>query len=377
MKDLDSDKSRQRPSPLASVLEGRLAVVELAVVAIVLALGVEFAASGLSALFAPSPRQSLLLAATLIALGGGLLFWRILTLCTHSVRLEGMFVCDRESKVPLAVPKYHFGDGLADILTAGFAENSALEGQWSSGAPGSRLGFPGPGPRQRDGAAAAKAAKLVEEAVEYFVLEELSMHLTDYFNRVEDAEKRTVELRREQVPEVLLTNRFLSLFSAPMEDRPAFMQGEAPSDHGGEIVAVFAKGARYRRFELVLPKSSRVNRTESGAIEISTPRLRLRVAVRYDGFSSNLPFEFCELYLQTPHDQLEARKVLIKIDVSLKLVGLLFGNWDYYRWVDSFVSTLDDQVSFDRFLRGVQWPAVAALLRCRRPGEDKAQVDDG
>lgn len=69
--------------------------------------------------------------------------------------------------------------------------------------------------------------------------------------------------------------------------------------------------------------------------------------------------------------------VFVEIDVSLKLIGLLFGNWDYYRWVDSFLSTLDDQVSFERFLEKVRWPAIGALLRCRRVGEGQQGATDG
>jgi hypothetical protein len=45
---------RHPSSPLASALKGRLALVELALAAIVLALGVEFAASGLAAWFSLS-----------------------------------------------------------------------------------------------------------------------------------------------------------------------------------------------------------------------------------------------------------------------------------------------------------------------------------
>jgi hypothetical protein len=286
-----------------------------------------------------------------------------------------MCVFAKESKVPLPVPEYHFGDELANILKAGFAENSALQSQWNAGAPGSRFRLPGQD--QEDGTACAKAAKLVEEAAEYFVLETLSIHLTDYFNKVGRAKKRTVELRREQVPEVLLTNRFLSLFSAPMEDRPAFVQEQAHAFHGGQVVAVFAKGARYSRFDLVLPKKSAVKRREFGAIELSTPRLRLTVGVKYDGFSSGIPFDFCQFYLRIPEEQVHVQMVMIEIHVSLKLLGLISGNWDYYRWVDSFLSTLEDKVSFDGFLQKVQWSTIAALLRCRQVSDGEQVGNDG
>lgn len=366
---------KQHTSPLESVLKGRRALVELAGAAIVLALGVEFAASGLAAWLSLSPQWIFLLAVALIGLGGLLFFWRVLALRNYSAHLQGMFVCTKQDKLPISVPEYRFGDGLAAIFKAGFAENPALESQWRSGAPGSLFCLPGPG--QQDATAAAKAAKLVEEAVEYFVLESLSTHLTDYFNRIDDSPNRTDELRREQVPEILLANRFLALFSAPMEDRPAFMQEINTAPQHGQIVEAFSMGARYSWFDLVLPKRSKVTRTETGAIEISTPRLRLTLAVRYEGLSAGMPFEFCRLYLQTPPDKLHAQMVVIDVDASVKPLGLFIGKWNYYRWVDSFISTLDGQVSFEGFLERVRWSTIAALFRCRPVGDLKKGATGG
>jgi hypothetical protein len=249
-------KHESQGLPLASVLTERVTLIELACAAIILGLGINLAATWIAAHISSS--YLLLLAVALIIFGMVLFVIKLLKLRQHMVRLEGVFACRRSDNVVLNIPEYNFGAKLSSIFESAFAENKALEQQWLTGAPGSRLPFLISEDKQ---AAQLKAAKLLEEATEYYVLEKLSMHLTDFFNRLDKSKDYTIQLQREHVPQVLLQNRFLSLFSMPIDDRPAFLENQShgmkqPQFKGDLVAAGGNHGAMYQRFDLVLPKNS-------------------------------------------------------------------------------------------------------------------------
>ena len=85
--------------------------------------------------------------------------------------------------------------------------------------------------------ATGKGHQLIIEATEYYVLEKLSSHLTDYFNRPHFDEQELHTFARNDIPDVLLSNRFLELFSKPMEDRPLFSTEDSPPHQKGRGVS--------------------------------------------------------------------------------------------------------------------------------------------
>lgn len=82
-----------------------------------------------------------------------------------------------------------------------------------------------------------RSAELLAEAVEYLVLDKISTHLTDYFNEESFAEQNLKVYRREDVPDILLRNRFLETFSRPTEQRPAFMDLGTPEMQSSIVLA--------------------------------------------------------------------------------------------------------------------------------------------
>lgn len=200
------------------------------------------------------------------------------------------------------------------------------------------------------------------------------------------------EYGRGDVPDVLLTNRFLEMFSRPMKDRPAFVDAvskgkatptivrkndaydiligdDAPSTaEGGEVVAAYERsGVKYWKFNLVLPKESTVRRHDNG-VEIETKKLKMSIKILFEGFNTILPCEssFIEHYVETSNlKDIEIYKLNMDIQVLMKWLAMLSrAGWEYYHWVDSFLDKIEVDVSKDAFFNRINWETVAAILQC-------------
>jgi hypothetical protein len=138
--------------------------------------------------------------------------------------------------------------------------------------------------------------RLIMEATEYFILEMLSTHLTDYFNDEKFKEENLTTIERKDIPHVLLENRFLNLFSKPMEERAAFKDRYIPKGIRGSSQV---GGAEFSYFDLILPTKSKVSRIDEKTFEISTQKFSLQVTISYMGTDELLPTNFERYYLRT------------------------------------------------------------------------------
>ena len=108
----------------------------------------------------------------------------------------------------------------------------------------------------------------------YFLLNKLSIHLNSYFKYPMEKNKNISVIQREHIPSVLLSNRFLELFSKPMKDRAAFIDIEQENEEQ-EWYILDVEGGTFQKFSLVLPYKSKVIRTNKNEIEIKTTNLIL------------------------------------------------------------------------------------------------------
>jgi hypothetical protein len=304
---------------LEELLKGRGAFLELLAAALVLALGVNVLATTLIDVLA-LPKLFQFLLAVFAILSALLMIARKVVKGGRVRRsTSGIVLFDKEENELIRIPRYRLSEALCDYLNSLFNENEAMKKLWSAD-PLSKMfdfGDPTPAPiqtRQVIHRRRTDGANLLQEAIEYFVLERLSTHLTDYFNKPPFDVTRLKEFGREDVPSVLFKNRFLDTFSRPMAERPAFVESvlkdrtqSAPMRTlSGTIVTQFGPNrARYERFDLVLPQKSKVSRTPDGAIEIDTPKFLLHIEAVFDGFGAVLPSRFERLYLrQDDHSNL-------------------------------------------------------------------------
>lgn len=360
---------------LDSILKGRGAVIELVIAAVFLALGVNLLATVVGNAFVA--RQELLLGAgaalTFVSLG--LIARRAVPAMKVSREFSGFLCVGQNEAEFVEVPGYDYSEELVGYMKALFAENEAPKKLWIADPLSKSFEF-----SVETGLAThrlTEAGKLIVEGTEYFVLEKLSTHLTDYFNRPAVEQSRISTLRRENIPGVLLGNRFLDTFSRPRSDRAAFVDEMLNgSPLGTNVVASYGpNGYRYAQFDLILPSGARLERTSLGQIEVDTPKFTLSINVKFDGYASVLPRDFDELYLGRP-EGVNEYLVEILTSVSFKPLSLLSqSGWEYHAWIDSFLASLEADFSKKLYFSRIDWERVAITARMIKGFAEKKSVD--
>jgi len=351
-----------------SVVSIRANLLELTAVAILIGLGVNLLASGIVLQVNWSGRPILLLGIVVTAVGFGYLVVRTAARMKRKFSFEGILPVTGKSHDVVAIDRYEFAEDTSRYIRALSAENRALGKAWADN-PLSEFNF------EKDGLINRKsspAVKLAREALEYFVLNELSLHLSAHFEnnpRIEDDE--IVRFGRRDIPSILLENRFLELFSKPMEEREAF----SPSDKGPPphrvVSATGKRGEIFDQFELILPRGAQVSRTDAQSIRFETKRLSMDIEVEFDGFSANLPHRFEELYLGRKCGDVHSYQINLVISVQFKLKSLLSATgWEYYHWLDSFLDEIDRAFSFSRFLQHIGWNKAVSVATVTRHQTD-------
>jgi hypothetical protein len=204
----------------------------------------------------------------------------------------------------------------------------------------------------------SKAEKILEETIEYLILEELSTHLATYFNEFKHNDKLIKEYSRNDFPEILLQNRIINLLSTPFEDRAIFTKaGMTKNPEEGEIVSIYGNdGSRFSKFDLVLPAGSTVSRIDDGLLLIENSRISLLIAIIYEGWGANFPPGFEYNYCGKIEENLDLYGLQIILNYTIKPKALLYGSkWNYHNWIDSFIDRLVEFASFDDFLKKIDW----------------------
>ena len=386
---------------VADTLAERREFLSIVIIAIVLAIGTNLLASWISSSAPDRQAHSLWLGILLTSLPLVYLALRLVASRHISHLVEAVFILDPDENQLVPVPRYKFSEDLCRTLQAAFLENEALEAAWkaeplsislSSGNDESN----DPNPTDRDSGSDTvtkkedtprssyiaivrqrksetttrpRSAIILQEAVEFVILDELSTHLSGYFQNLPENDKLVTEYTRKDVPNLLLENRIVSLLTTPLEDRAVFLECSfADNPPPGEIESIIGSdGSMYSRFNLTLPKDTKVSRPAPGVVKLENSRLVLELAVHYEGFSANLPMGFEESFLGRSFGRLEPHLVHIRFAANIKLPALLQASgWEYHKWVDSFAKSLEEFASFDEFIEHIGWRIVATQLRAMR-----------
>ena len=357
---------KKRSGAISDLMARRSNLIELVVVAVLLALSLEFVGGSLVEILPLSPQCILAtgLILGLIALGYSLV--RLFGVRRRSQTYEGFFTYHKQMNSLIRVPRYRYSEKLFDYLRGAFSENEALKAMWDKEPLADIF------KAEVDRKIARRSFRSVEfiiEATEYFFVNELSLHLSSYFNTEANRSKRLTTLFRNDIPDLLLSNRFLETFSRPMEQRPQFIERFSTRKHEPprEVVYAMGKGgAIYNRFDLTLPVNSRVKRLSKNSLEVETSRFRLVSTVNFNAINTFIPFKFHK-YILGVDIPLDTRdfKVEITIDVRFKFGALLsLAGWDYYRWVDSFLERFRDSFSKEAFFESIGWEQALTVLDC-------------
>lgn len=351
---------------VSGLLSIRANIVELITVAVIIAFAINILASGLLGMLKLSPEKSIIIGLALTILGTFFLINRSLGNEMKIQKLEPFFVYHKVSNEILLIPRYEFSWTFNQFLNAGFNENRVLETIWNKEPLSKAVDV--------DDYEHNGSAQIITEAVEYYILSKLSTHLTDYFGvNSSFKESNLCRLSRVDIPDVLLKNRFMELFTKPLLERQSFIDEYYDEEDIECIYVAWADdGAYYEKFDLILPKNSRILRRSPNVIEIETPKFKLSFNVTFDGIGTVLPRDFKKRYLSTSVLDTSTFKIKIIIEVEFKRFSLLSSSgWDYFKWIDSFLEDIDEEVSKERFFAHLGWDhALTVLELCEKTNAD-------
>lgn len=375
-------------SLIERALKSRRVIFQGAIIATLIAMGVNLISSWLVDYFKEYSALVLLSGALFVLIGFLYFIQQLLTERHQSLTIDGVILLNGKIKAVVGADDYGFSERLAKTLNAVFIENEALKLAWE------REMFPDSSTQKKPKDAkgdktvndkeeiqyysivkmdepnesdVTSKPKILLEAIEFCFLDYLSMHLSEYFDQREHDAQEIAVLERENIPHMVLANRILSLLTTPIEDRQIFtksgMNKHPPKN--GEIHAIYASnGAVYEKFHLALPVNTTISRPAPGELTLNHPRFQLKLHVSYQNFTKNLPTYFSDLYVSDSIENLDARHVHISLSATLHPLAFIHINgWEYYQWIDSFFEYLNERTSFDVFLQRIDWNSVATRIR--------------
>jgi len=289
-------------------------------------------------------------------------------------KFQGLFITDENSKNKLiGVPNYKISLNMKKYFESACSENNAYRRIWED--TGLDKFKEGKTHRERL-SRISESSKLLVELIEYCLLDHFSMFINDYFNQRGISQKCTCCLSKD-IPDVLLQNRFLKLFSEEPNNRAAFCDKprsmvreinddeDDVDDEGAVVYMMGCNGAIYRRFSLTIPNGSKVYRENENIVVIDTKLFTLKHQVIFDGTSTFVERDFYTHYLHKPnHDGFNDWKFSVEVEVKYKYMAL-FKPWDwkYYNWLDEYLDNLSSYCDEDTFYKNIGWEEAKTVLR--------------
>jgi len=373
---------------LAAMLAGKRDFLRLVTLAIVLSFSVGVLASLVAASKVVPTIAIYVTAALLAAIALLLLAADIRQKLAFEDKLEGVLFIDGEKNELIDVRGYELANDLSRVMAAVKAESRAIYSEWENDPlvqkkekvePNSEPADSGHNHKAReetsyisivrvevddDHLTKQKASRLLDEALQFVLLEELSTHLSTYFTNSNS--DQIAELSREDIPAFLLQNRVLNLLTTPIEQRDVFLKAFPSQEKRPEGVLCSlwgSDGSMYSRFDLNLPKDSKVSFLSRGALRIETKRLDLEISSRYTGSSAAVSRAFVDHYIGRSWDEVDVRNVEVTLKGRVRPSALLSDKgWEHYHWLDSFRTRLRESVDFEAFLNEIHWNAVEPML---------------
>ena len=368
---------------LGYLLNKKADLIKLILGAFILALGTSLLANFLTDWLSDKMSYILILSISLILLVIVYFVYSLSKDTKRSIQIDSIVIIDPKHKQIHPIPRFEFSEKLNRTLKAVFLENGALKKYWEDNfqtketndkdkANLNELNKTPPNTEKtveyfsivriddddRKNKKEKKSDIVLEEAIEHLIIDQLSTHLSTYFNNYSNEDELITEITRKDIPDILLENRILNLLSTPFEDRALFVKaGLADKPQKGEVVSIFGSdGSKFERFDLVLPKGSKVSRPKRCELEIDNKRINFKIKIKNDGFSSTLPYGFEYNYLGVVDRDLDVKKIDIILTYTIKPLSLLYSSkWNYHDWIDSFAERLEEFASIDKFVKTINW----------------------
>jgi len=354
---------------VSQFLANRSWLVELLLAAVLMDLGVHLLAAAVPPL-AQLSHWFVLIMGILFLIGSVFLLSRRNFKSRHYVRrIDGFITFSRSSLQLVPVRRYYFSEQVVSYLEAAFIENSALETLWKQSSLAKQFDVNEDSGKMTR--AVLPANLLLLEASEYYLLSRLSLTLTDYFNRVPNSEDFTISLSRKDVPDVLLENRIFELLSRPMDQRPAFVKNASQPNASKIVMSVQGKGARYEKFDLILPRRASIQRLGPGNVTITTELFSLNLRILFGGTNTVVSPKFEEVYMgESKRNDFMQFQIGVRLEVKFRLRSMIsIKSWRFHKWLDVLLDRIDADLSKDRFFRDINWESVETMLICQKQME--------
>lgn len=341
-------------NPIMQVRKSRKDILLILATAVLLAVGINFSTSYLSAVLSDQPLAVVSLSAVFLIAGFLLLKHIAFGGIVHIVRIRGAFAyrVNEEILEPIRIIGNSFNDDFCRFLRAFVHENRAylklLSTQDSSVVHMDRF--------DPDN---LNHHTIINSVLEFTVLHKLALFLNSYFVENEIDRSGIVVFARDQLGHQVLRNRVIDQLTRDMKERPAF-SGDFESETRGVVVSSYGTdGAVYQRLGIELPPNSKIARNNDGFVVIANPLFDLTILPNYRGFSTSLPRSLTPS-LEGPHTPL--RMASLKIIVRVRSTAFLTrGSMEMYEWLDALIEQLHDYMSTDRLTKRLDADLVKML----------------
>lgn len=300
-----------------------------------------------------------------VSLIGVTLVYNVIKL-NKTICFKGAFIIDEHNNNDfIIIPNYKISENMKSYLESAFSENEAIKKLWEKG-NFKTFDVIGVDKDKRLLAKPDEASILLIELIEYCLLENFSTFIGDYFN-LRHMNSNIITLDQNSVPDILLNNRFLKLFSESPSNRNAFINSE--SNHGynqdESLVMMYGQnGAVYRRFNLNLPEGSKVYRTNKNTVIIDTKLFKLTIKILFGGFNTVIENDFYNYYIQKKNNAFSEYEFNIEMDIEYKIKSIFkIMDWKYYNWLDDYIERLEHYCNISTFYRDINWKQNKTLIR--------------
>lgn len=356
----------------STLIQSQKSGYELIMTSVFITIGVNLLSTGIAELFSFQHKNLILIIIGAIISIGVIIRITLSKIkeLNQTIKVNGFVIYDEENHEIVGVPEYTVSTDMVGYLNSAFAENEALKKLWNEESIG-QFTIVGGKPGERAMGIATHSGALFIELLEYCVIHKLSLHLSAYFNNSYE-KQRVRKFQRNDIPEVLLSNRFLKLFSEDMLNRAIFVCQDGfiqnrDKDAGEIVYAKTASGGVYDKFDLILPKKSKVTRKNKNEIIIETPILSLTISCLFGGFSTVLKSGFYKYYLgiANPKRAYHNYEFNVEVKVKFKLRSLFSKDKAiYYAWIDSFLDEITSYIDKDTFFEKINWNTTYSIIRC-------------
>lgn len=288
----------------------------------------------------------------------------------QKIKFKSALIINKQSNNDIvAIPSYKISENMKSYLDSAFSENTAIQNIWQQGI----FSFfeISNDKNKKAMTTTIETTNLLKELIEYCLLDDFSIFIEDYFNS-RNMNENIITFDQNAVPDILLNNRFLKLFSENPNNRSIFLNGTQKNDYDHIVVMSTSNGAVYRRFNLNLPKSSKVYRSNKNTIVIDTKLFKLTINILFGGFNTVIENDFYKYYMQKKNTAFSEYEFAIEVDVKYKIRSIFkIMDWKYYNWLDDYIERLEHYCNIDTFYKDISWEHNKTIIRILNAKECK------